>query len=177
MDDWIETGTGNRISRLAAIKGAHRISILENSTICENCTLNGDVTTASPNQPSIVLGKYTYLAANCLLDPPRAKLLPEFAVFADIKVGNYTTIGASSVVRLIQVGNRVLVGSKCILGELSVINDCCIIEDSTVVPPKSVIPPYSKVSGIPGEDYNVEQISASYRKVLEADSRIRHVLE
>ncbi|GEQ72729.1 hypothetical protein JCM33374_g6417 [Metschnikowia sp. JCM 33374] len=177
MDQWIETGTGNRISRSAAINGANRISISENCTICENCTLNGDVSTTLPNSPAIVLGKYTYLGPGCLIDPPRAKLSSESSTFADIKVGNYTTVGAGSVVRSIQVGNRVCVGSRCTLGELSVINDCCVIEDGTIIPAKTVIPPYSRVSGIPGEDYVVEQISAGYRKVLEADSRIRHVLE
>lgn len=177
MDDWIQTGTGNRISRLATIKGASRISISENCTLCEHCTLNGDVATALPNLPSIILGKYTYLAAHSLIDPPHAKKTAETSVFADVKIGNYTTIGQGSVVRLIQVGNRVYIGAKCTLGELSVINDCCVIEDGTVIPAKSVIPPYSRVSGIPGQGFLVEQISASYRKILEADSRIRHVLE
>ncbi|OBA23536.1 trimeric LpxA-like protein [Metschnikowia bicuspidata var. bicuspidata NRRL YB-4993] len=177
MDDWIETGTGNRISRLAIIKGANRISILENCTISENCTLNGNVATLSPSLPSIVLGKYTYLGCRCLIDPPRANPSPDASVFTDVKVGNYTTLGADSVVRLIQVGNRVLIGARCVLGELSVINDCCVIEDDTVVPANSVVPPYSRVSGVPGIDYSVVPISASYRKVLEADSRVRHVLK
>lgn len=176
-ENWIETGTGNRISRLAEIKGAHRISILENCTIGENTILNGDVATSSPNLPSIILGKYTYLDSRSLIDPPRAKILLEKGVYADVRVGNYTTVGADSVVRLIQVGNRVKIGANCVLGELSVINDCCVIEDGTVIPAKAVIPPYSRVSGVPGDDYFVDQISASYRKVLETDSRIRHVLQ
>ena len=46
----------------------------------------------------------------------------------------------------------------------------------TVIPPKSVIPPYSEVSGVPGKDYEIAELNGGYRKVLETDARIRHVL-
>lgn len=169
--EWIETGTGNRISRSAAINGSKSISISDNCTICENCVLNGNVTTGA-GQLAIVLGKYTFLAKGCRIDPPPVSA----GVHAEVAIGNYTYIGANSTVRLAQVGNRVHVGANCTLGELSIVNDCCVVEDNTEIPPKTVIPPYSAVSGVPGGDYEIRELSAAYRKLLEADARVRHVL-
>lgn len=173
MDEWIETGTGSRIARLATIHGADRISISGNCTIAAHCTLKGNVNTNNA-QPAIVLGKFTYLDCHCVIDPPRVK--PSLEIFAEINIGNYTSVGPKSVVRLMQVGNRVLIGANCTLGELSVINDCCIIEDNTTVPPHYVVPPYSRVCGIPGQSFQVKDLGVAYRKVLEADSRARNVL-
>lgn len=184
---WIETSTGNRISRLSKINNPSNIFISENCTICEHVTLHGDVATVSEG-PAIRIGKFTYLAENSSVDPPPTKLpaksdspsgptpysleVPRI----DIIIGNYTFIGESSVVRLIQVGNRVHIGARCTLGELSVINDCCVIEDDTLIPPKSVIPPYSRVSGQPGRSFLVQGISPAYRRLLETKARVRHSL-
>lgn len=176
---WIETSTGNRISREAKINNPSNISISENCTISANVTLNGDVKISS-KAPAIVIGKYTYLAADCVVEPPRVKWKKSEDTGSvsrlETIIGNYTYIGRNTLVRLIQVGNRVEVGNHCVLGEQSVINDCCIIDDHTVVPAKSVIPPYSRVSGYPGNRYLVEEISPAYRKQIEVNSRLRHVL-
>ncbi|EEQ40057.1 Bacterial transferase hexapeptide (six repeats) family protein [Clavispora lusitaniae] len=175
MDEWIETGTGNRISRNATIAGSDRISISGNCTISKGCVLNGDVNTKSKD-PSIVLGKYGFFSENTRVEPPVAKKNGDTPMHSNVVIGNYTFFGSSTVIRSAQVGNRVYVGSNCQLGEMSVINDCCVISDGTVIPPKSVIPPYSEVSGVPGKDYDIAELNGGYRKVLETDARIRHVL-
>lgn len=176
MDNWIETSTGSRISRLAAINGANSISISDNCTIGENCKLNGSMTTVSPKEPAIVLGKYCYLDSGVIVDPPMLKVVNNKPVHSNVSIGNYTSIGEATRVRLVQLGNRVCVGSHCDLGELSAINDCCVIEDNTHIPPKAVIPPYSRVSGVPGKDFRIEELGPGYRKILESDARTRHVL-
>lgn len=176
MDDWIETATGNRISRLAAINGAKSISISDNCTIGENCTLNGSVKTLTPKEPAILLGKYCFLANNVTIDPPILKVVNGESIFSNVTIGNYTSIGESTVIRLTQLGNRVSIGNNCELGQLSTINDCCVVEDNTRIPAKAVIPPYSRISGIAGKDFQVEELGPGYRKILESDARIRHVL-
>lgn len=173
MDDWIDTATGNRISKNANIIAPQRISISGNCTISDRCTLNGDVRTKS-EEASIVLGKYCFLAENTTVEPAQIKS-GSSRVFSDVVIGNYTYFGPSTVILLAQVGNRVSVGSHCVLGDLSIINDCCIVNDGTRVPPRAVIPPYSEVSG-EGTSFTVVELSGGYRRVLETDARMRHVL-
>lgn len=176
METWIETSTGNRIARLAEIKGANLISIADNCTIGENCTLNGSVLTTAPKDPSIVLGKYCHLALGVSVDPPLLKIVDAKKVHANVSIGNYTSVGERTRVKLVLVGNRVWIGCDCDLGEMTTINDCCVVENNTVIPKKAVIPPYSRVSGVPGKNYCVEELGGGYRKVLETDARMRHIL-
>lgn len=105
-----------------------------------------------------------------------AKVVKDENIYSSVSLGNYTTVGESTNVRLTQIGNRVTVGSHCELGEMSTINDCCVVEDNTHIPARMVIPPYSRVSGVPLKDFRVEELGPGYRKMLESDSRMRHVL-
>lgn len=170
MDNWIDTANGNRISRNATIIAPQRISISGNCTISDHCVLNGEVPTSS-KEPSIVLGKYCFLAENSRIEPAEIKSGAQ-PVYTDVVIGNYTYFGTATLVRLAQVGNRVFVGANCVLGELSIINDCCVVNDGARIPPRTVIPPYSEVNG----DGLVVELSGGYRKVLETDARMRHVL-
>lgn len=176
MDNWIETSTGNRIARLASINGAKCISISDNCTIGENCTLNGLVTVVLPKEPVIALGKYCYLGNNVTVEPPVLKGTGAEKVHSNVTIGNYTSIGDNSTVRLVQLGNRVCIGTNCQIGDMATINDCCVVEDNACVPGRIVIPPYSRVSGVPGADFHIEELGPGYRKVLENDARSRHVL-
>lgn len=163
----IETSLGSRIARTAVINGANRISISDNCTIGDHCVLEGSAKTAS--NLAISLGKYVFIEANCTLDPLKENR-PELAV------GNYAVVGSDTVVHASQIGNRVLIGRRCTIGYMSVINDCCVVEPDTVVPPLAVVPPYSRVSGKPGRDYCVQQLSPAYRKTLETEARLRHAM-
>lgn len=175
MSEWIETKGGTRISRLAIIDGASSITISDACTVSAGCKLVGRESAARGTKPVIALGKYVFLAANCTLDPSKSS--GAAGDLGECAIGNYTTIGENSVVKLSFIGNRVRVGSNCHLGELCVINDCCIIEDGAVVPKRSVIAPFSRVRGVPGQDYVVEELSAAYRRVLELNSHLCKNLE
>lgn len=170
MSEWIETSSGTRISRLATIVGASSITISANCTIHAGCKLNGEEHTETQKNPIIILGKNSFLEKDCVVDPPSSNLPEESRV--PFVMGNYSTIGERTVVRLSLVGNRVSIGSDCFLGELSVINDCCIIENDVKIPPKTVIPPYTRVSGSYNKSLVMEELSAAYRRVLELDSRL-----
>lgn len=175
MSTWTESSNGGHYSKLALISGPDRISIGDNCTISERCVLRGDVTMFSTSQPSIVLEKFCFLSKGCQILPPVAKASEGSKLHSDVCIGSYTVIGENTQVRLAVVGKRVFVGANCILGELSTINDCCVIEDNTVIPPKIVIPQYSLVSGTPGRDFEIRELSPAYKKVIETDARIRHV--
>lgn len=171
MSDWIVTKGGTRISKLATIEGASSITISDNCTICSGAFLKGNPSN-NTEKPCIALGKNAYLHDNCRVEPVLVnKTSSEFVM------GNYSTIGQRSIVRLSVIGNRVKIGCDCILGDLSIINDCCIIDDGTVVPARSVIPPYTRISGIPGKNYMIEEISAAYRRALEMESHLSNLLK
>lgn len=171
MSGWIETKGGTRISKLASIEGASSITISDNCTICAGAVLNGYLAIDS-DKPSIALGKNAFLQENCRIEPVAINKTSNGFV-----MGNYSTIGLRSIVRLSVIGNRVKVGHDCILGDLSIINDCCLVEDGTVIPARSVIPPYTRVSGVPGINYMLECISAAYRRALEMESHLNSFLE
>lgn len=170
--EWVETASGNRISKDATLNGTKQISIGEKCTISPGVVITGDVATDTPDQSTITLGKYCFLDEGCSVVPAETK---HQGVFSAVYIGNYTVIGKNTKVRLAQVGNRVCVGDNCILGDHSIISDCCRIADGTIIPPKAVIPPYSEVSGVPGHSHLVEGISPGYRKLLENNARLRQV--
>jgi dynactin-5 len=164
---WIETSTGNRISKSATITGSHKILINGNTTINTEVTLNGDVTLADKAETSIQIGKYSYLGLGSQIIPP----LINQDLHGPISIGAYCIIGENSVIRLATIGNRVIIEDDCSLGNLSIIYDCCIIKKGTVIPPKVVIPPYSVVSGVPGVDYKVEELHNCYKRLIEQEAR------
>lgn len=159
---WIETVSGTRIAKSAYIDSAKQVTVGENCTIGPHAHVNGNV----PISPAVVLGKYAFLGQECFIEPPKSQ-----KGYTQLSVGNYSTIGDRSSVRLVLVGNRVKVGADCELGAFSVINDCVIIENDTVVPARYVVPPYSRVSGR-GPTFRVDPINPSYRKVLENEARL-----
>lgn len=175
MDSWVETESGNRISRHAVLNGTKKIFISGNCTISENCTLNGDAVTGS-DLPVISIGKYCFLEAGSCIQPPKLPSKSEDDKHLSVTIGNYSSVGQDSHVEAATIGNRVKIGARCHIGELSVINDCCIIEDDCFVPRRAVIPPFTRVSGKPGAGYLMESISEAFRKTLESEARIRHHL-
>lgn len=166
MAELVETKDGVRISVLANIRGAASISISDYCTLRARCTLNGQENYFG--KPLIVLGKNVTLMEHCLIEPPNN--IGSGDTPLQMVVGNFSTIGKRTVVRLSLIGNRVHVGSNCYLGEHTVINDCCIIESNVTIPARSVIPPYSKVRQSHTSTVEIEQLSAAYRRVLEVNS-------
>lgn len=171
MTTWIETNGGTKVAQSAQVFGASNILISDNCTICSGCVLHGGAETKA-NKPSITLGKNTMLHENCTIEPPLK--LPDFP--GEFVMGNYCIIGNLTVLRLSMIGNRVRVGANCMLGAFTIVNDCCIIDDGTIIPPRMVIPPYSRVSGVPGQDFHIGELSPAYRKVLELDSHLERAL-
>lgn len=170
--DWIETASGNRISKQAHISGSNQISINEYTTINPGAVVTGDVSVA--HSPAITLGKYVYLSSNCQIVPPVASLAEN--THSQLLIGSYTVIGTNSVVNLLSIGNFVIVENDCKIGNLTVIYDCCIIRAGTVVPDKYVVPPFTEVCGVPGKNFTMKSLSNSYRKSIEYEAKRLHVL-
>ncbi|RCK55319.1 Dynactin subunit 5 [Candida viswanathii] len=137
MTDWIETSTGNRISKTAQIIGS------DNITIGGNVTINAAASIIVEANSSLAIGQFCYVF-------PKAAIL---ASAEKSSIGGYVVIGRSALVKSTSIGNRVIIEDECVLHPNSVIYDCCLIRKGTVIPERMVIPPYSEVSGVPGKDF------------------------
>jgi dynactin-5 len=67
-----------------------------------------------------------------------------------VKLGDYVSIGAGSVVEAASIGNMVQIGRDCVVGALCILRDCVKIEDGSVVAPGTTIPSFSIYAGSPG---------------------------
>ncbi|EER35134.1 conserved hypothetical protein [Candida tropicalis MYA-3404] len=160
MSEWIDTSTGNRISKTAEISG------LDNITINGNVTINPLVKISVNDDSKLSIGQYCYLY-------PNAEII---ASGEKTSIGGYVIIGRNSVVKSISIGNRVIIEDNCVLHPFSVIYDCCLIKKGTIIPEKMVIPPYSEVSGIPGKDFVIKSLHNSYKKSIELEAKQLHIL-
>ncbi|ABN66171.2 dynactin subunit P25 [Scheffersomyces stipitis CBS 6054] len=183
MADWIETSSGNRISRSAHISGSDRIVINGNATIHPGVQIHGDVqllaNKSSTDTTTATLGKFCYLRPNCQIIPPVLQECSDSdstTYHGPVTIGAYTIIGSNTVVKSANVGNRVLIEDDCVLENLSIIYECCVIRKGTVVPPKTIIPPYSEVSGVPGKDFRISSLNSCYKRLIEIEAKELQIL-
>ena len=160
MTDWIETSTGNRISKTAEISG------LDNITIGGNVTINPLVNISVDTHLNLSIGQFCYFY-------PNANIL---ASTEKTTIGGYVIIGRNSQVKSKSIGNRVIVEDDCLLYPQSVIYDCCLIKRGTIIPERMVIPPYSEVSGIPGKNFIIKPLHNSYKKSIELEAKQLQIL-
>lgn len=174
--EWIETTSGNRISKSAKICGSNQIVISGNSTINDNVLLKGDVNLAGKHQTTIQIGKCCYLGMGAQIIPPVVKQEATETVHGPVQIGAYSIVGEKSIIRLATIGSRVLIEPGCKLDNLSIVYDCCLIRRGTVIPPNMVVPPFSEVSGTPGIDFTIKDLNNSYKKLIETEARELQVL-
>lgn len=175
-DEWLETKTGNRVSKNSRITCAEKITIVGNSTVGPFVTLKGDVDLVDKKQTSILIGKYVYLESHCSIIPPDVSANNGECLCMPVQVGAFTVVGSGTKISLTMIGNRVYIGSNCTLGNQSAVYDCCWVHDGTIIPPRFVIPPLSEVSGKPGVDFLVKPLNPSYKKLIERLAREKQII-
>jgi len=151
--EYIETDTGNKVSRKSNILGSQNIILGGKTIIQADCTVRGDLRrAAAPGQHgnvAIAIGRYCFLARSCVLKPPGKTNRGTFS-FYPMKLGDHVFVGEGAVVEAAVVGSMVHIGANSVIGKFSIIKDCVRIEEGTVVAPNTIIPPYSRVAGRPG---------------------------
>jgi dynactin-5 len=193
--DYIETESGNRISKHANILDARSIIIKRNTFIDHNVTLRGDLrrpADKTPSSPSksgrhgssssshtaIAIGRYCILERDVTIAPPGREpttateshtCVETGLVHLPIKIGSYVHIGVGTTVEAVAVGSHVFIGRNCTVGRFSIIKECVYVEDNTVIPDYQVIPPFSRVRGSPAQV--VEELPESYEQILELHAR------
>lgn len=174
---WIETGSGNRISRQATIKKAQNIELDGNSTICPSATLDASVSLVKPGS-AISMGLYCFVGENCLVTPPMVgvRMVEGQAVHFHSKmtIGSHVVLGSGSVVKAHSIGDNVSVGEHCVLGNGCVVSSNCIIRDYTIIPDRAVLAPFSEVKSVDGRMV-IKELSHGYSKFLREHAKEQYL--
>ncbi|KLO07244.1 dynactin, subunit p25 [Schizopora paradoxa] len=167
--EYIETDTGNKVSRKATIAGPRNIILGGKTIISSGAIIRGDLRRAGPGHIVVIqLGRYCVVGEGCVIRPPYKTYRGNFNYYP-MKIGNYVHIGANSVVEAATIGNHVEIGKNCIIGKFTIIKDCAKIADNTVLLPNSVVPALAHMSGWPAQF--IEDLPESTEENIEAQTK------
>ncbi|KAJ1642125.1 hypothetical protein J3B02_001768 [Coemansia erecta] len=168
--EFIETDTGNKVSRRSLISGSQNIVLGGKTIVHSKCTIRGDLRRAGPtHQAAVLIGRFCSLGPSSVLRPPYKTYKGTFSYYP-LKIGDHVDIGENSIVEAASIGSCVVIGKNCVVGRFAIIKDCCLIEDGAVIAPNTVIPPFSVVSG--GSPAKVvAQLPESTQEVFETRSK------
>ncbi|KAF7718630.1 Dynactin subunit p25 [Penicillium ucsense] len=176
--EYIETDTGNKISRRSQIHGTQHIILGGKTVIQAEAVIRGDLyrqpSTATsldgsnpapaPHAPSVAItvGRYSYISKSAVLRPP-SRLHRGVHSYYPLKIGDHVFVGELAVIEAASLGNHVHVGTGAMVGSMAIVKDYAVILDGAVVPPGMVVPSWCVVGGRParivgevGEGYGVE---------------------
>ncbi|KAJ5499715.1 hypothetical protein N7453_008766 [Penicillium expansum] len=167
--EYIETDTGNKISRRSQIHGTQHIILGGKTVIQAEAVIRGDLfrTATLPHPPPMqttLLHQQPQTPARlaAILRPP-SRLHRGIHSFYPLKIGDHVFVGEGAVVEAASLGNHVHVGKGAAIGSMAIIKDYAYVLDGAVVPPGMVVPSWCIVGGRParivgevGEGYGVE---------------------
>jgi len=167
--EFIETDTGNKVSRRATIAGPQNIILGGKTIISSGAIIRGDLRRSGPGHAVVIsLGRYCLLGEGCVVRPPYKTYRGAFNYYP-MKIGDYVHIGANSVVEAATIGNHVEIGKNCVIGKFTIIKDCAKIADNTVLHPNSVVPALAYFAGSPGQF--IEDLPESTQEIVEASTK------
>ncbi|XP_022321349.1 dynactin subunit 5-like [Crassostrea virginica] len=140
--EYIETASGNKVSRQSVLCGSQNIVINGKTIIMTDCVIRGDLA-------NVRIGRHCVVSRRAVIRPPFKKFSKGVAFFP-LHIGDHVFIGEDSIVNAAQVGNYVHIGKNCVIGRRCVLKDCCAIADNTVLPPETVVPPFTVFADSPG---------------------------
>ncbi|MFH1169098.1 MAG: gamma carbonic anhydrase family protein [Chloroflexota bacterium] len=162
LDAWIagakRNGCRQDIADTAFIAEGARIlgdvTIGENSSVWFNAVVRGD-------EGPIIIGKNSNVQDCCVLHSD---------VGSSLLIGDWATIGHSSVVRGAQIGDYATIGMHSTIMTGAVIPEYCVVGAHSFVPYGKEFPPRSLILGAPAEA--VRQLDAEELKNPELACRI-----
>ncbi|KAI9003181.1 putative dynactin Arp1 p25 subunit RO12 [Gaertneriomyces semiglobifer] len=167
--EYIETDTGNKVSRKSVICGSQNIVLGGKTIIQASSIIRGDLRrTGGGHAVTVAIGRNCVLHQGCIIRPPYKTYKGQFNYYP-MKIGDHVTIGDDTVVEAAQIGSHVDIGKDCVIGRFTIIKDCCKILDGTVLPPNSVVPSFSVYAGNPGR--LVDELPESTQEVHEARTK------
>ncbi|KAI9227757.1 MAG: dynactin subunit P25 [Piptocephalis tieghemiana] len=167
--EYIETDTGNKVSRKCTISGSQNIILGGKTVIQSNCVIRGDLRRVGPGHAVVVaIGRYCLLGSGSVIRPPYKTYKGSFGYYP-MKIGDHVHIGEGSIVEAASIGSFVHIGRNCIIGRFAIIKDCCRIEDNTVIAPNTIMASFSIYSGSPG--VFIGELPESTQEVYEARTK------
>jgi len=156
--EYIETDTGNKVSRRSQIIGTTNIILGGKTVIQAEVIIRGDLLRTYPasnpsekqggNQVAVAIGRYCFFSRGCELRPPGKLYKGQFSHYP-LKIADHVFVGTSSIIEAALIGSHVKIGSNVVVGKFAIIKDYVRILDGSVVPPNMVIPSFSVVAGRP----------------------------
>ncbi|KAK8071256.1 hypothetical protein PG997_011459 [Apiospora hydei] len=157
--EYIETDTGNKVSRKANLIGTQHIMLGGKTVIMAEAMVRGDLTrtvsaqgssgAAPQSNTSIFIGRYCFLSRGCCLRPP-GRIYKGAFTYMPLRIGDHVFVGENSVVQAATIGSHVHIAANAVVGEFAIVKDYVRILEGTVVPANMVIPSFSVVAGQPG---------------------------
>ncbi|KAJ3089701.1 hypothetical protein HK102_005715 [Quaeritorhiza haematococci] len=149
--EYIETDTGNKVSRKSVICGSQNIILGGKTVIQTDCVVRGDLRrTGGGHAVVVAIGRYCLLGQRSVIRPPYKTYKGIFSYYP-MKIGDHVHIGEDTIVEAATIGSFVQIGRNCVIGRFAIIKDCCRILDNTVIPPNTVVPSFSVYGGNPGK--------------------------
>ncbi|KAF9048115.1 dynactin subunit P25 [Hymenopellis radicata] len=109
--EFIETDTGNKVSRRATIAGPQNIILGGKTIISSSAIIRGDLRRSGPGHAVVIsLGRYCLVGEGCVM---------RYLVTSFIGVGDHVHIGKDTVVEAATIGNHVDIGKGCVIASLS----------------------------------------------------------
>jgi dynactin-5 len=138
--DYIQTSTGNKISRQASIVNPNKLEIPSGKVIllpgskidCEN--------------EKIILNKYVFVSENSSLVPSSITSSTGETKYVPMTVGSHTFIGRNSKIEAGAIGSGCWIGDNVIIGQRAILKDYVHVESNTIIPSDTCIPPFCCVS-------------------------------
>ena len=140
-EKWIETASGNKVSRESVLCGSQNIVLNGKSLVLPNSIIRGDLS-------GVRLGRYCVVCESAVLRPA-AKLFPKGLNYFHMTLGDAVWVGPDAVVQAASIGSYVRIGARAVISPRAVILDACLILPDSVVPEDAVIPPFSVYGGNP----------------------------
>lgn len=175
--EYIETETGNKISRLAQIVGAKHIVLAGKCVVQQGTVIRGDLirpsqpqkstdsldpksaATKKPSQPSsVALGRYVFVSPHCTLHPPSridrsktadGKVGEGQLTYYPLRIADHVFIGPNTHVRAAEIRSNVHIGANVSIGNFVVIKENVRILEGAVLPANSVWASNSVIAGSP----------------------------
>jgi dynactin-5 len=157
---YIQTSTGNWVSRRAVIENARHVELKGRSIVHANTQFKA---TDSPTG-WIRTGRYCHVGAGTTIQPA---VLPahhrqqnrtqqhaadgtekdtDTDQHVPVTIGSHTIIRENCRLQAAAVGSYCWIGCSVVLGSRVIVKDCCVIADNVTIPADTVIPPFTRVT-------------------------------
>jgi dynactin-5 len=140
--EYLETHTGNKVSRKATVRGTHNIHLNGKCIISAGVMIRGELA-------PVKIGKNTIIKENVVLRPSYKRAKGHLK-YVTLSIGDNVYIGENSIVCASKIGNCVYIGKNCIISHRCSLKDYSRVEDNTILVPDTEVPSFTMFSGQPG---------------------------